>query len=48
MRFSITVAATVASSLLASADAGAVELTEFNFDKETAGKNAFVKFQAPW
>jgi len=37
------------SCLVARADAGgAVELTLANFEKETAGKNAFVKFLAPW
>jgi len=32
------------------ADAGAVELTKDNFDAEivSSGKNAFIKFQAPW
>jgi len=28
--------------------AGAKELTLENWDKETAGKTAFIKFQAPW
>ena len=28
--------------------AGATELTEANWDAETAGKSVFVKFQAPW
>jgi len=37
----------VAIALLASA-AGAMELTAENFDKETAGKSVFIKFQAPW
>ena len=27
---------------------GPVHLTEENFDAALAGKNAFVKFQAPW
>jgi len=26
----------------------ALSLTPENFDKETAGKSAFIKFQAPW
>jgi hypothetical protein len=28
--------------------AGALELTKENWDKETAGKSVFVKFLAPW
>jgi len=28
--------------------AGAMELTAENWDKETAGKSVFIKFQAPW
>jgi len=38
------------ASLVASAAAGAVELTPDNFDKEVlqSGKAAFIKFQAPW
>jgi len=27
---------------------GAVELTPANFDAKMSGKNAFVKFLAPW
>jgi hypothetical protein len=27
---------------------GAAELTKLNFDEKTQGKNAFVKFLAPW
>lgn len=27
---------------------GAVELTKDNFEQHTAGKNALVKFLAPW
>jgi thiol-disulfide isomerase/thioredoxin len=27
---------------------GAVELTKSNFNTELAGKNAFIKFFAPW
>ena len=30
------------------AASGAVELTKDNFSSEVAGKNAFVKFLAPW
>jgi len=26
----------------------AIELTADNWDAETAGKSAFIKFQAPW
>jgi len=41
---------TVLLSALAGASAGAVELTGSNFDAEVknSGKNAFVKFLAPW
>jgi hypothetical protein len=36
-------------ALVATAAAGgAVELTKSNFEAELAGKNAFVKFLAPW
>jgi hypothetical protein len=37
-------------AFVASANAGAVELTKSNFDAEVknSGKNAFVKFLAPW
>ena len=35
-------------ALSASASAMAVELTEENFASSTAGKNALVKFYAPW
>jgi hypothetical protein len=41
-------AATLLSAAFASANAGAVSLTASNFDSETAGKGAFIKFQAPW
>jgi hypothetical protein len=35
--------------LVSGAAAGAVELTEANFDNEVfSGKAAFVKFLAPW
>lgn len=37
-----------AACLIAAANAGAVELTKSNFDDKTGGRNAFVKFQAPW
>jgi hypothetical protein len=30
------------------ATAGALELTEANWDEKTAGKSVFVKFLAPW
>jgi len=30
------------------ATASAIELTPDNWDTETAGKTAFIKFQAPW
>jgi len=38
------------STLLATVAGSAVELTNANFDKEVkqSGKNAFVKFLAPW
>jgi len=36
----------VLSLLLASA--GALELTEANWDEKTGGKSVFVKFLAPW
>jgi hypothetical protein len=35
-------------SCLGLANAGATELTAANFDSETAGKGAFIKFLAPW
>jgi len=38
----------LAAGLPGMADAGAVELTKENFDAEIGGKNAFIKFQAPW
>jgi hypothetical protein len=41
-------AATLLSAAFTSANAGAVSLTASNFDSETAGKGAFIKFQAPW
>ena len=34
--------------LLAGSAQGALELTPANFDKEVAGKSAFIKFLAPW
>ena len=36
------------ASLAAGAHAGAVQLTEKNFEESIAGKGAFVKFLAPW
>lgn len=38
--------ALVASALLGSS--AALELTEKNWDAETAGKSVFIKFLAPW
>ena len=41
--------ATLALGLVASASAGAFELTsEASFDAALSGKNAIIKFQAPW
>ena len=42
--------AAVASALVATANAGAVDLSPDNFDAEvtSSGKGAFVKFLAPW
>jgi len=34
--------------LISPASSAAVDLTEANFEDQIAGKNAFVKFQAPW
>jgi hypothetical protein len=36
--------------IVAAANAGSVTLTAANFESEvkTSGKNAFIKFQAPW
>jgi len=36
------------SALVAAVSAGSVSLTAKNFDAETVGKGAFIKFQAPW
>ena len=38
------------AAVIGSAAAGSVSLTEDTFDKEVfdSGKNAFIKFQAPW
>ena len=38
------------AAVLGSAAAGSVSLTDSNFDTEVfdSGKNAFIKFQAPW
>jgi len=35
-------------ALLLTAVSGALQLNEANFEKTIAGKNAFVKFLAPW
>ena len=35
-------------ALVAAAAASAVEMTKENFKDQTDGKNAFVKFLAPW
>ena len=40
--------AAILSLFAATANAGAVELTLDNFNDKIAGKNGFVKFQAPW
>lgn len=39
---------TILSLVAVTANAGAVELTLDNFNDKIAGKNGFVKFQAPW
>jgi hypothetical protein len=44
---SLTFLALMAAAATASAT-GAVELTLENFDDQVKGKNAFVKFLAPW
>ena len=36
------------AALVASVHGGAVEMTATNFDDLTSGKNAFIKFLAPW
>ena len=41
----LTVVLSVAASATA---AGAIELTKDNFEQHIAGKNAIVKFLAPW
>jgi len=41
-------ALTAASIATTAAAAGAVELTKENFETKVQGKNAFVKFLAPW
>jgi protein disulfide-isomerase A6 len=48
MKFSL--AAIAALALVGGANAGAIELTESNFDAEVmqSGKSAFIKFLAPW
>jgi len=44
------VAALGLAAMLGTAAAGSVTLTDSNFDAQVfdAGKNAFIKFQAPW
>ena len=42
------IAAVVAAVAAPLAAAGAVELNNDNYDEMTAGKGAFIKFQAPW
>lgn len=46
----VALALVVASAMVASAAGGAVELSDSNFDDLVlnGGKNAFVKFLAPW
>lgn len=43
-------AALASALMVASASAGAVDLTGANFETEVtdSGKSAFIKFQAPW
>jgi hypothetical protein len=43
----LAIVVALSSASVASAS-GAVELTKLNFDEKTSGKNAFVKFLAPW
>jgi len=40
----------LSSSVMVHVNAGAVELTKANFEEQVfnSGKNAFVKFLAPW
>jgi thiol-disulfide isomerase/thioredoxin len=47
MKFLLS-AAVCAASFLSTVSAGAMELSLDNFDDKIAGKNAFVKFFAPW
>jgi len=44
------VAALGLAAMLGTAAAGSVTLTDSNFDAQIfdSGKNAFIKFQAPW
>ena len=44
------IAALGLAAVLGTAAAGSVTLTDSNFDTEVfdSGKNAFIKFQAPW
>jgi len=39
---------TIALLIALVASASAIELTEDNWDAETAGKTVFIKFLAPW
>ena len=49
MMKSYTVLAILATMAVGSSNAsGAVELTQDNFKSKINGKNAFVKFLAPW
>jgi hypothetical protein len=38
----------VLCAIVAAATVSAVSLTKDNYDELTAGKTAFIKFQAPW
>jgi hypothetical protein len=44
------VAVLALAAVIGSAAAGSVSLTDDNFDAQVfdSGKNAFIKFQAPW
>ena len=49
-RRAIALAALGAVALFGVADAGSTAMTDANFEAEVfdSGKNAFIKFQAPW